>query len=327
MIWSLKGKPLMFIFCISITSIFLVSTETDALAYFQLQKLPASSSIDEKHSCSENRVVEPHDNLHLAESAIVTSGKSRRNALRFLGKSIFLSSSALVVNIFDPCAVIAADDSAVVSTSIRSITEMKDFLDPVGLFSIRVPKSYFVLRRSSKGDLPDPKTGQGRRGSSIFSAGDMTKAEIVAIERYPVRALLEDEGIDSSGDLSTFTSIGKPEAVANLITRRRDRDSKRGQQTQTEILSVTVSPDAKTLLFTLRTTIEVMNPELLMEQTGMSQLIRITLAKATLASNDGQMMVVFASALKPDFDGPDGDALREAVSSFTALDQSRINQS
>jgi hypothetical protein len=153
----------------------------------------------------------------------------------------------------------------------------------------------------------------------------MTKAEIVAIERFPVKALLEEEGIDSSGDLSTFTSIGKPEAVANLIIRRRDRDNKRGQQqkTQTEILPpVAISPDDKTLMFTLKTTIEVMKPELLLEQTGSSQLVRVTLAKATLQSNDGQLMVIFASALQQDFDGTDGDALREVVSSFTVLDQS-----
>lgn len=60
---------------------------------------------------------------------------------------------------------------------------MKDFIDPQGLFTIRIPKSYFALRRTGKGDLPDPKTGTGRRGSSIFTAGDMQKAEVVAIER------------------------------------------------------------------------------------------------------------------------------------------------
>jgi hypothetical protein len=60
---------------------------------------------------------------------------------------------------------------------------MKDFLDPLGLFSIRIPKIYFALRRTAKGDLPDEKTGQGRRGSSIFTAGDMSKAELIAIER------------------------------------------------------------------------------------------------------------------------------------------------
>lgn len=61
--------------------------------------------------------------------------------------------------------------------------EMKLFVDPVGYFSISIPQNFFTLRRSAKGDLPDPKSGTGRRGSSIFTAGDLQKAEIVAVER------------------------------------------------------------------------------------------------------------------------------------------------
>jgi len=60
----------------------------------------------------------------------------------------------------------------------------KLFVDPKGLFTIIVPENFFSLRRTSKGDLPDEKTGKGRRGSSIFTAGNMAKAEIVAVERY-----------------------------------------------------------------------------------------------------------------------------------------------
>jgi hypothetical protein len=61
--------------------------------------------------------------------------------------------------------------------------EMKNFIDPQGLFSLRVPSTFFTLRRTVKGDLPDEKTGKGRRGSSIFTAGNMAKAEVVAVER------------------------------------------------------------------------------------------------------------------------------------------------
>jgi hypothetical protein len=68
-------------------------------------------------------------------------------------------------------------------TAVAPAVPMKDFLDPLGFFSIRVPKSYFALRRTAKGDLPDEKTGIGRRGSSIFTAGDMSKAELIAVER------------------------------------------------------------------------------------------------------------------------------------------------
>jgi hypothetical protein len=62
--------------------------------------------------------------------------------------------------------------------------EMKSFIDPQGLFALTVPKSFYTLRRTQKGDLPDAKTGKGRRGSSIFTAGNMAKAEVIAVERY-----------------------------------------------------------------------------------------------------------------------------------------------
>lgn len=74
-------------------------------------------------------------------------------------------------------AAFAEEQTAAVSVP------MKEFVDPLGYFSIRVPKAYFALRRTAKGDLPDEKTGLGRRGSSIFTAGDMGKAELIAVER------------------------------------------------------------------------------------------------------------------------------------------------
>jgi hypothetical protein len=133
--------------------------------------------------------------------------------------------------------------------------------------------------------------------------------------------LLEDFGIEATGDLSTFPAIGKPTAVANLIILRREKDT---QNPKAKVLdSVSVSPDGKELRFKLTTEIEVQKPELLLEQYGISQLFRITVAKATLDSNDGNVMAVFASALQTDFDnGVDGPALQEAIDSFVAINQS-----
>jgi hypothetical protein len=198
---------------------------------------------------------------------------------------------------------------------------MKTFVDPIGLFMINVPKRFFAIRRTVKGDLPDEQTGKGRRGSSIFTAGDMAKAEVIAVERFPAAALLIEEGIQPTGDLSTFPSIGDPVAVAKLIALRRDRD--KPGQSRTEVVpgSVSVSEDGKVLTFRLITDIDVQKPELLMEQTGFSELKRITQAKATLTSGDGQMMAVFASALQQDFQGEDGNALQNAVDSFVAINQ------
>jgi hypothetical protein len=75
----------------------------------------------------------------------------------------------------------AAEEAVAIS---MPVLEMKEFVDPLKLFSLKVPKTFYTLRRTEKGDLPDAKTGKGRRGSSIFTAGDLAKAEVVAVERY-----------------------------------------------------------------------------------------------------------------------------------------------
>lgn len=203
--------------------------------------------------------------------------------------------------------------------------EMKTFVDPQGLFAFNLPKRFFALRRTAKGDLPDAKTGVGRRGSSIFTGGDMGKAEVVAIERYPIRVLLEEEGIAPVGDLSTLCpGVGNnPKVVAELITLHRDKE--RQQQSGKSRLvpdSLVLSADGKTLAFSLTNEIDVQKPELLMEQQGIDRLIRMTLVKATLTSNDGNLMAIFASALEQDYKGPDGPALQQCIDSFVVTDQS-----
>lgn len=140
--------------------------------------------------------------------------------------------------------------------------------------------------------------------------------------RFPTQVLLEENGIDATGDLSTFPKIGKPLAIANLLTLRRERD--KPGQSNTQILNAEYSENQKILSFQLRAEIDVQKPELLMEEFGIDRLFRITLAKASLESNDGQIMAVFASALEQDYQGPDGQALRDSVASFVALDQSAV---
>ena len=104
-----------------------------------------------------------------------------------------------------------------------------------------------------------------------------------------------------------------------MLNLRRLRD-KPGEDI-TEILQPRYSKDGKTLLFQMRTEIQAQKPELLMETYGVDKLFRITEAKASLESNDGNLMAVFASGLEKDFQGPDGVALQEAVQSFTVTPQ------
>ena len=144
-------------------------------------------------------------------------------------------------------------------------------------------------------------------------------------KRFPTRVLLEEEGINPTGDLSTFSSIGDSSYIATLLLRRREKD--KPGTVNTAILdkdSVSLSEDGLTLNFRMRQQINVEKPELLMEQMGVTELYRTTVAKATLGSKDGNMMAVFASALDQDYAGPDGVALRKAVDSFVAMDQSGL---
>ncbi len=268
-----------------------------------------------------------------AEHQQDTKTKTRRN---FLTSMIATSASATATVTTASAILLAAGSSpsyavdmdatsTAAAVVVPNPVEMRTFVDQKGLFALNVPKRFYAIRRTAKGDLPDEKTGKGRRGSSIFTAGDMAKAEVIAVERFPTRALLEDEGIvvEANADLTTFPNIGDSKAIANLIALRRDKD--KPGQTRTTLIpeSVSVSEDGKTLYFSLTTSIDVQKPELLLEQEGISELVRITLAKATLTSGDGQLLAVFASALQQDFNGVDGVALNESVNSFVATDQSK----
>lgn len=82
-----------------------------------------------------------------------------------------------------------------------------------------------------------------------------------------------------------------------------------------------MSADGKVLFFKLKTEIEVQKPELLLEQYGVSQLFRVTVAKASLEASDGNLLAAFASALETDFNGPDGSALQASVDSFKVTER------
>ena len=258
---------------------------------------------------------------------------SRRDALGRLGMGLglLLPAAALAVPAFVagfPAPASAAVDVSelVQAQEAAAPVPLKTFLDPEGLFALEVPQGYYTLRRKAKGDLPDEKTGAGRRGSSIFTAGNMAKAEVLAVERFPTRVLLEDAGVDPTSispdaDLGTIRKLGDPAAVAELLTQRRDKDKSGSNSSKSRLDrdSVRVSEDGRTLTFQVRIQIDVQKPELLMEQMGVSELYRVTVARATLEAGDGNLMAAFGSALQQDFDGPDGEALRRSVDSFRAL--------
>ncbi|KAL7540771.1 hypothetical protein ACHAWF_006781 [Thalassiosira exigua] len=192
----------------------------------------------------------------------------------------------------------AAEEPARSSTAVAFKVPMKCFVDTTkpSLFVIDVPQRFFSIRQMANGDLLDAKTGQGWRGGTIFTAEDMSKAEVIAMERrdvqcvfcsmenllllvrFPARTLLEDEGYEVTGNLSTFFSIGNSVAIATLLLQQREKD-KLGTQNVAVLNHDSVEINAE-------------KPELLMERLGISELFQTTVVKATLGSNDNQLMAV-----------------------------------
>eukprot|EP00523_Entomoneis_sp_CCMP467_P001298 CAMPEP_0168755832 /NCGR_PEP_ID=MMETSP0724-20121128/20280_1 /TAXON_ID=265536 /ORGANISM="Amphiprora sp., Strain CCMP467" /LENGTH=353 /DNA_ID=CAMNT_0008804475 /DNA_START=58 /DNA_END=1117 /DNA_ORIENTATION=- len=302
--------------------------------------------------CNEHGSNNSENNVDTTPS---TSTNNRRHFFQAIASAALSSSFSHGSTTTTRTAWADDGDSMTVAAAAATpppTTNMKEFFDPYGLFSIQVPEGFYTLRRKAKGDLPDEKTGKGRRGSSIFTAGNMAKAEVVAVERFPTRVLLEENGIEATareallnksqnftlfrfptrvlleengieatGSLSTFPDIGDAATVAKLINLRREKDKPGNSNTFLEPASVKVSADGKELNFKLRTEIDVQKPELLMEEYGVSQLFRVTAAKASLNANDGNLLAVFASALETDFNSPDGLALQRTVDSFQAMNQ------
>lgn len=146
-------------------------------------------------------------------------------------------------------------------------------------------------------------------------------SNLTCLFSFPTRVLLEENGIEAAGSLATFPDIGEPLVIANLINLRREKDKSGVSNTIIDKDSVSVSANGKVLSFKLKTEIEVQKPELLMEQYGVDKLFRVTVAKASLESSDGNMLAVFASALETDFNAGDGVSLQASVDSFKATER------
>lgn len=117
----------------------------------------------------------------LDSNALMLSQQTRKRPA-MIQLSAVMDHSRRRVLTWLPSAVVIGPQIASAAEDTAAILDMKEFVDPAGLFYIQVPSSFYTLRRSAKGDLPDAK-GQGRRGSSIFTAGNMAKAEVIAVER------------------------------------------------------------------------------------------------------------------------------------------------
>mmetsp|Transcript_18618 Transcript_18618/g.43154 ORF Transcript_18618/g.43154 Transcript_18618/m.43154 type:complete len:170 (-) Transcript_18618:122-631(-) len=140
-----------------------------------------------------------------------------------------------------------------------------------------------------------------------------------APSRFPTRYLLEDYNVEAPMDMSTFPKLGSPEAIANLLTLRRESE-RPGESDSDEIIEPRYSEDGKELRYKVRTVIKVQKPDMMMEMYGVTELVRITDVKASLKVNDGYIMAVFVGGPEKEFQGPDGVALHAIVESFVPLE-------
>lgn len=225
------------------------------------------------------------------------------------------------------------------AVSTMEIQSSRFYVDPQGFFSLRIPKRFFVIRRESNGD-------DGSSSSILLTAGDLSKAQLISIERFSIAQFLQQQaGITSeslfnnnnnknnnnnakSSPFTVLSNIASPQVLVQLLIQRREKDNKQqGLSTRVIPNSIQVSPDDLSMTFQLATEIPVQKPELLMEQYGVNQLIRVTLGKVSISRGDGTLMVIYASGLQQDLklmngDGTwkeDGLALWESVQSFVPI--------
>lgn len=129
------------------------------------------------------------------KNIITSSTSTSQRRRRFLQSAVAITVGSLTGNNDESSSssilpwrvssAYAADESLAPAVPVIPVPAMKRFVDNANpsYFVIDVPQRFFTIRRSAKGDLPDAQTGQGRRGGTIFTAGDMSKAEVVAVER------------------------------------------------------------------------------------------------------------------------------------------------
>jgi hypothetical protein len=110
---------------------------------------------------------------------VVPDSISRRDSFTILSRPVFVAVSgarmakAEETNPSGSSLLSSAELSTSGLSKPAAATNLIPFKDPLGLFELGVPKGWFKVRPTVKGDLPNAE-GKGRRGARIFSAGDVS---------------------------------------------------------------------------------------------------------------------------------------------------------
>lgn len=170
------------------------------------------------------------------------------------------------------------------------------------IFRVDIPKDFFKSKR--------PLTN-----GTIFVAGSLKTAEIVSAQIVSVPQLLADIGVLPTGDFSTWESIGSAKAIADLLAANRDGDAKQRGGLASKVDPASVAVSGRSLSFLTVTSVAVQRPDKLLEAQGVSELRRITRARADLR-RDGTLLVLWASALEQDWKAGAASSLGSVVDSL-----------
>ena len=196
------------------------------------------------------------------------------------------------------------------------------FIDPAARFAIEIPDGFVVSPR---------KTSTG----TIFVAGNFPRFAVISVTAWPVEALLAEDartktlpGLPPPPPVSagpTLASLGSAEQVAQILLRKRDRESSSGAL-ESVLLSASLdgSSGAERLSWACTTETPVSDPDELEKQTGRRQRIRRTAVASVLGSLPGEgasavpaVISAWGSSLAEDWEADLSAPLERAVRSFT----------
>jgi len=138
-----------------------------------------------------------------------------------------------------------------------------------------------------------------------------------SVEKVSLSDIFAENGVEAGGydTLKTWKDVGTDKGVSELLATHREYTGSQGKKQPFTVNEASVKSNGKTFEFEFDIELKVQRPDLLQKETGKSKLIRRTVAKAVLLP-EGNMMIMWGSAIENDFDAGYGDLLRNCVYSF-----------